>query len=309
MNLLETKHIVKKYAEHTALNDVSIAVPEGVIYGMLGPNGAGKTSLIRIINQITGPDSGEVLFAGERLQQKHIPQIGYLPEERGLYKKMKVGEQLLYLAQLKGLSKNDAMEKLKEWFIKFDIKPWWNKTIDDLSKGMAQKIQFVATVMHEPKLIILDEPFTGFDPINANLIKDEILELRKKGSTIIFSTHRMESVEELCDHIALINKSRKVLDGSKKEIKEQFKTNTFSVASIGAIQTLPEQFQFISSVQKEDNEFISQIKINQGSVNSLMQELINHNQIKSLIENIPSMNDIFIKVVGDDQVNYDTIQK
>ncbi|TAG61464.1 MAG: ATP-binding cassette domain-containing protein, partial [Runella slithyformis] len=223
MNILETHDVVKQYAEHRALDGVSIAIPKGSIFGLLGPNGAGKTSLIRIITQITAPDAGRVLFEGQPLRPDHIRQIGYLPEERGLYKKMKVGEQLLYLAQLKGLSEKQAMEKLKIWFKKFDIKTWWGKNVEDLSKGMQQKIQFVATVMHEPELIILDEPFSGFDPINANLIKDEILELKEKGSTIIFSTHRMESVEELCDHITLINKSKVVLNGSKKEVKDQFK--------------------------------------------------------------------------------------
>ena len=235
MNILETHHIVKQYAEHRALDDVSLSVPQGCIFGLLGPNGAGKTSLIRIINQITAPDSGEVLLAGERLNPSHIKRIGYLPEERGLYKKMKVGEQLLYLAQLKGLTEKQAMEKLKIWFVKFDMKSWWDKMVSDLSKGMQQKVQFVSTVLHEPDLIILDEPFSGFDPINANLIRDEILELKQKGSTIIFSTHRMETVEELCDNIALIHKSKKVLDGAKSQIKEQFKTNTYFVEYKGSL--------------------------------------------------------------------------
>lgn len=223
-NILEVKNVVKNYASHRALDHVSLTVPKGVIYGLLGPNGAGKTSLIRIVNQITGPDEGIILFDGQPLRENNIYDIGYLPEERGLYKKMKVGEQLLYLARLKGLSKDEAMEKLKEWFVKFDIKTWWDKNVEDLSKGMQQKIQFVATVLHQPRLIILDEPFSGFDPINANLIKDEILELKEKGSTIIFSTHRMESVEELCDYICLINKSRKVLEGKKKRYQEAVQT-------------------------------------------------------------------------------------
>ena len=235
MNLLETRHIVKDYAEHRALDDVSINIPKGSIFGLLGPNGAGKTSLIRIINQITGPDSGEIIFDGKPLNDSHIHRIGYLPEERGLYKKMKVGDQLLYLARLKGLSKNEAMDRLKIWFTKFDIKTWWDKQVADLSKGMQQKVQFVSTVLHEPDLIILDEPFSGFDPINANLIRDEILELREKGSTIIFSTHRMETVEELCDYIALIHRSKKVLDGPKNVIKEQFKTNTYFVEYSGTL--------------------------------------------------------------------------
>ena len=299
MNILETHHIVKQYANHRALDDVSIDIPKGSIYGLLGPNGAGKTSLIRIINQITAPDSGYVLFNGERLAPKNIAQIGYLPEERGLYKKMKVGEQLLYLAQLKGLSKQQAMEKLKAWFIKFDIKTWWDKNVEDLSKGMQQKIQFVATVLHEPELIILDEPFSGFDPINANLIKDEILELKEKGCTIIFSTHRMESVEELCDHIALINKSKKILDGSKKAIKEQFKTHTYSVTFDGQIGNLPTDYVLIDQQELEDGLQNATIKLQPNvTPNALIGELIQRVQVRSFGEDIPTMNDIFISAVG-----------
>ncbi|OIN56594.1 ABC transporter ATP-binding protein [Arsenicibacter rosenii] len=300
MNILETHHIVKQYAQHRALDDVSLNVPRGCIFGLLGPNGAGKTSLIRIINQITGPDEGDVLFLGERLKPDHIRRIGYLPEERGLYKKMKVGEQLLYLAQLKGLSEKQAMEKLKVWFIKFDIKTWWNKNVEDLSKGMQQKIQFVATVLHEPDLIILDEPFSGFDPINANLIKDEILELKQKGSTIIFSTHRMESVEELCDHIALINRSKKILDGPKLTIKEQFKTHTYHVDYQGTIDGLPEQFTLLDSKTTEDGFTRTNIRIPaEAQVNDLIRLLLDRVMVRSFGENIPSMNDIFIKAVGE----------
>ena len=300
MNILETHHIVKQYANHRALDDVSINIPKGSIYGLLGPNGAGKTSLIRIINQITAPDSGYVLFNGERLAQKNIAQIGYLPEERGLYKKMKVGEQLLYLAQLKGLSKQQSMEKLKAWFIKFDIKTWWDKNVEDLSKGMQQKIQFVATVLHEPELIILDEPFSGFDPINANLIKDEILDLKEKGCTIIFSTHRMESVEELCDHIALINKSKKILDGSKKSIKEQFKTHTYSVMFDGQMGELPSDYVLIDQHTVEDGLQKATIKLQPNvSPNALIGELIQRVQVRSFGEDIPTMNDIFITAVGE----------
>lgn len=296
--ILEAHNIVKHYSNHTALNNVSIQVPKGQIVGLLGPNGAGKTSLIRIINQITAPDEGHIIFDGEPLQEKHIAQIGYLPEERGLYKKMKVGEQLLYLAQLKGLNKAQAMDKLKQWFIKFDIKSWWDKSIEDLSKGMQQKIQFVATVLHEPKLIILDEPFSGFDPINANLIKDEILELRDKGSTIIFSTHRMESVEELCDHVALINKSQKVLDGSKKLIKEQFKTNTYTVEFLGNLQTTPDIFGIESVQQSTEGLQKAVLKKNDGiDVNQLVQSVIGQVELRYFSENIPSMNDIFIRAV------------
>ncbi|WP_020598354.1 ABC transporter ATP-binding protein [Spirosoma panaciterrae] len=299
-NILETHHIIKQYAEHRALDDVSLSVPKGCIFGLLGPNGAGKTSLIRIINQITAPDSGEVILDGERLRPDHIKRIGYLPEERGLYKKMKVGEQLLYLAQLKGLTEKQAMEMLKVWFVKFDIKTWWNKQIQDLSKGMQQKVQFVATVLHEPDLIILDEPFSGFDPINANLIKDEILELREKGKTIIFSTHRMESVEELCDYIALINRSHKILDGSKRAIKEQFKTHTYHIEYQGTLSSLPTAFEVLRNQPLEDNFQRADIKIPpDASVNDLIRHLIDTISIRSFGENIPSMNDIFIQTVGE----------
>ncbi|MBA4848861.1 ABC transporter ATP-binding protein [Emticicia sp. BO119] len=299
-NILEVHNVVKRYAQHTALNNVSINVPKGLIFGLLGPNGAGKTSLIRIINQITGPDEGHILFDGQKLHPEHIKEIGYLPEERGLYKKMKVGEQLLYLAQLKGLSEKQAMEKLKAWFIKFDIKTWWTKNVEDLSKGMQQKIQFVATVLHEPQLIILDEPFSGFDPINANLIKDEILELKKKGTTIIFSTHRMESVEELCDHVALINKSHKILDGPKKQIKEQFKTHTYSVEYLGDLSNEFEDFDIISTNAIEDNYKKSTIKLKpEVPVNRLVRQLIDKVEIRTFGENIPSMNDIFIAAVNE----------
>ncbi|WP_266365226.1 ABC transporter ATP-binding protein [Tellurirhabdus rosea] len=300
MNILETHDIVKQYAQHRALDGVSINIPRGSIFGLLGPNGAGKTSLIRIINQITGPDQGHVMFDGKPLNSDHISRIGYLPEERGLYKKMKVGEQLLYLAQLKGLSEKQAMEKLKIWFQKFDIKTWWEKNVEDLSKGMQQKIQFVATVMHEPDLIILDEPFSGFDPINANLIKDEILELREKGSTIIFSTHRMESVEELCDNIALINRSHKVLDGPKKQIKEQYKTHTYRVEYQGSLDGLNPAFEVLSNTPLEDGFTASDIRIPpDAAVNDLVRALIDRAPVRFFGENIPSMNEIFIKAVGE----------
>ncbi len=299
-NILEVHNVVKRYSQHTALNDVSINIPKGVIFGLLGPNGAGKTSLIRIINQITGPDEGHILFDGEKLSQKHIKEIGYLPEERGLYKKMKVGEQLLYLAQLKGLSEKQAMEKLKEWFIKFDIKTWWTKNVEDLSKGMQQKIQFVATVMHEPQLIILDEPFSGFDPINADLIKNEILELKEKGSTIIFSTHRMESVEELCDNIALINKSEKVLDGRKSEIKERFKTHTYHAEYSGVLDNIGSDFEILNTEIIGDNYSTSTIRLNpETPVNQLVRQLIDKVELRSFGENIPTMNDIFKMVVNE----------
>ena len=243
-NLLEINNIVKNYGDFRALNDVSIHIPKGSVYGLLGPNGAGKTSLIRIINQITMADAGSVYLDGEILSPKHTADIGYLPEERGLYKSMKVGEQALYLAQLKGLSKTEAKKRLKYWFEKFDIMAWWNKKIEELSKGMAQKVQFIVTVMHNPKLLIFDEPFSGFDPINAQLIAKEILQLRDEGATIIFSTHRMESVEEMCDEIALIDKSNKILDGKLNDIKREFRTNTFQV---GLHTANPKERYFYSS--------------------------------------------------------------
>ena len=302
MNILSAKNIVKRYSAHTALDDVSLDVAEGAVFGLLGPNGAGKTSLIRIINQITGPDSGEVFFGGEKLVQKHVEQIGYLPEERGLYKKMAVGEQALYLAQLKGMSKADAKKKLKYWFAKFEIDAWWNKKVEELSKGMQQKVQFIVTVLHEPRLLILDEPFSGFDPINANIIKNEILNLKKNGSTILFSTHNMGSVEELCDNIALINKSKKILDGSVKEIKKQYKTNTFEIEFTGnmmgftnALWTGAELLDH--STDGEYNRATVKLVGNTKS-NDLLGAILPVAQIQSFKELIPSMNDIFIAKVG-----------
>ncbi len=259
-----------------------------------------KLRSFRIINQITGPDKGEVLFDGQPLHEDHIRRIGYLPEERGLYKKMKVGDQLLYLARLKGLSKADAMDKLKIWFTKFDIKTWWDKNVADLSKGMQQKVQFVSTVMHQPDLIILDEPFSGFDPINANLIRDEILELREKGSTIIFSTHRMETVEELCDYIALINRSKKVLDGPKNQIKEQFKTNTFFVEYAGSLNGMAEHYSVENTRALASGINRSDIRLPKGSSpNALLQDLLPQIEIHSFGENIPSMSDVFMRAVNE----------
>jgi ABC-2 type transport system ATP-binding protein len=303
VNILQVSHVVKRYAHHTALNDVSICIPRQSIFGLLGPNGAGKTSLIRIVTQITAPDSGEILFNGEKLHPRHIARIGYLPEERGLYKKMKVGEQLLYLAQLKGMTQPEARQKLRYWFEKFDISTWWGKQVEDLSKGMQQKIQFVATVLHEPELIILDEPFSGFDPINANVIKNEILELRKKGSTIIFSTHRMESVEELCDHIALINRSEKVLDGSTQSVRNRFRSNTFFVEFEGTLPLLPSTFevldtQLLEAQESTGNLYRAKIRIHSpATTNDLIAALIPQIRISSFRESIPSMNDIFISSV------------
>jgi ABC-2 type transport system ATP-binding protein len=304
MEILHVKRVYKTYAEHKALHNVSIHIDKQRIFGLLGPNGAGKTTLIRIINQITGPDQGEVFFEGERLAPKHISQIGYLPEERGLYKKMKVGEQALYLAQLKGMSKNEAKTKLNHWFDKFEITTWWDKKVEELSKGMAQKVQFITTVLHEPKLLILDEPFSGFDPINTNLIKKEILELREKGSTIIFSTHNMESVEEICDDIALINKSRKILDGKVSEIKNQFKTNIYEIVFKGNLisftNALWTGFELLDT-KKQDDRIIAKVKglRKDSSVNALIGAVLNDITIVSVNEHIPTMNEIFIQKVNE----------
>ncbi|MCO6499013.1 MAG: ATP-binding cassette domain-containing protein [Vicingus serpentipes] len=301
MDLLHVKRVYKSYANHQALHNISLHISEQSIFGLLGPNGAGKTTLIRIINQITAPDKGEVFFMKELLAPKHIAQIGYLPEERGLYKKMKVGEQALYLAQLKGMDKGEAKYKLKEWFQKFEIEGWWDKKIEELSKGMAQKVQFITTVLHEPKLLILDEPFSGFDPINTNLIKKEILELREKGSTIIFSTHNMESVEEICDDIALINKSKKILEGKVSDIKEAYKSNVFEITFLGNMiafsNALWTAFEILESGQ-ENGRMKVVIRANKVSdVNQLIKTIVNDVQILSVHEITPSMNDIFIQKV------------
>ena len=297
-SILEAIDVHKAYANHVALNGVSLIIPEGCIFGLLGPNGAGKTSLIRIITQITGADEGEIRFRGERLNPSHIAQIGYLPEERGLYKKMKVGEQLLYLAQLRGLSRADATARIKQWLSRFEIKEWANRNVEDLSKGMQQKVQFIATVMHQPSLIILDEPFSGFDPINANLIKDEILELRKQGATIIFSTHRMESVEELCDNIALINRSRKVLDGPIGVIRDQFKTNTYEVQGKGRPMLTHPDFGVVEQVDRENGHFHARVQLHDGvTPNELLRFLIGQVEVHAFREQIPSINEIFIRRV------------
>lgn len=296
--ILEVLNVRKAYAAHVALDGVSLAIPEGSIFGLLGPNGAGKTSLIRIITQITGADEGEIRFRGERLNPSHIAQIGYLPEERGLYKKMKVGEQLLYLARLRGLSREDATARIKQWLNRFEIKEWAGKNVEDLSKGMQQKVQFIATVLHEPKLIILDEPFSGFDPINANLIKDEILELRNQGATIIFSTHRMESVEELCDSIALINKSHKVLDGSVADIKNQFKTNTYELEGRGRFMLTHPDFEVIEQKERENGHVFARVQIHAPATpNDLLRFAMTQLEIQAFREQIPSINEIFIRRV------------
>ncbi|MDR2272131.1 MAG: ATP-binding cassette domain-containing protein [Sphingobacterium sp.] len=299
--LLEINHVTKDYANHRALDDVSIQIPRGKIFGLLGPNGAGKTSLIRIINQITAPDSGEIRFNGELLGAQHIAQIGYLPEERGLYKKMKIGDQMLYLAQLKGLSKKEAIHRIQDWCKRLEITSWLDKKIEDLSKGMQQKVQFVATVIHQPQLIILDEPFSGFDPVNANLIKEQILRLNAEGATIIFSTHRMETVEELCDHIALIHRSRKILDGPVQDIKKNYRNQTYTLE----FTTTNEQvdisngnlYQIVSSTQKE-NIYNTTIQLNKDiNINHVLTELLPKVQLNQLIEIVPSMADIFIQKV------------
>jgi len=303
MIFLEAKRVVKKFANHVALNKVDIEVPENSIYGLLGPNGAGKTTLIRIINQITGPDEGEILFNGRPLQPEDVHNIGYLPEERGLYKKMKVGEQAVYLAQLKGLSKNDALKKLKYWFEKFEIQAWWDKKVEELSKGMQQKIQFIVTILHEPKLLIFDEPFSGFDPINTNLLKEEILKLRDKGATILFSTHNMESVEELCDNITLINNSRTILHGAVDQIKQDFKENIVELTYSGNENMLrskltePFRLREVKSINNHQKAFIELGKT--GTINDLLNILIKDIEINGLTELLPGMNEIFIKVVNE----------
>lgn len=298
MEALITQNVTKRYTNHLALDQVSISIPQKTIYGLLGPNGAGKTTLIRIINQIINSDSGEVTIFGEPLQPKHIGTIGYLPEERGLYKKLKVGEQLVYLAQLKGLTRKMAMDKSKAWIKKFEITDWWNKKVEDLSKGMAQKVQFISTVMHEPRLIILDEPFSGFDPVNAQLITKEILELKEKGCTIIFSTHRMETVEDLCDHIALINKSKKILEGSKKQVKEMYRTNTFLVEHKGKLNRASDNYAIVDQQPLDDEYFKSMVKMNdQITPNALIRELTEVTEVHSFTEKIPTMSEIFISLV------------
>ncbi len=298
MEALTAKNVTKRYTNHLALDNVSLTIPAQTIFGLLGPNGAGKTTLIRIINQIINSDSGEISIFGERLQPKHIGTIGYLPEERGLYKKLKVGEQLIYLAQLKGLSRKDAVEKSKAWVKKFEVTDWWTKKVEDLSKGMAQKVQFISTVMHEPRLIILDEPFSGFDPVNAQIITHEILELKEKGCTIIFSTHRMETVEDLCDYIALIDKSKKILEGSKKQVKETYRTNTYWVVHKGSFNFASPNYEVIEQRNVEDSFYKSIVKVNNStSPNLLIRDLTELTEVHSFIEKIPTMSEIFISLV------------
>jgi ABC-2 type transport system ATP-binding protein len=303
MSLFEARNINKTYGTYKVLDDVSLDVPEGSIYGLLGPNGAGKTTLIRIINRITAPDEGELLYRGHKFSRNDMIHIGYLPEERGLYKKMKVGEQALYLAQLKGLSKNDAMRKLKMWFEKFGMITWWDKKIEELSKGMAQKVQFIITVLHEPDLLIFDEPFSGFDPVNAGMLKKEVLELKAKGTTIIFSTHDMGSVEELCDNITLIDKSRTILSGSVDQVKQQYKANMFELGFEGSPEELEKKLNgnfALNSLQSfENGKHLARIQLTDAkSGNDLLSQAITHVDILSFREVLPSMNEIFIKAVN-----------
>ena len=298
--MISIRNIVKQYAAHRALDDVSMEIETGKVFGLLGPNGAGKTSLIRIINQITAPDSGEVLFNGEKLSQVHVERIGYLPEERGLYKKMEIGEQIVYLARLKGLDRPEAMRRAKYWFQKMGIESWWNKKIEELSKGMQQKAQFVATVLHEPELIILDEPFSGFDPVNAEVIKNEILELNRNGATIIFSTHRMESVEELCDSIALLNLSHKILDGKVKTIRNAYRSGTYFLDYEGAKVDISSSapFTIISESTLEEGHRMKLQISKTESVNKVLQYMLPLVSIARIEEVIPSMNEIFIQTVS-----------
>ena len=305
MELLKIENIEKRFVNHLALDNVNMSVPENSIYGLLGPNGAGKTTLIRIINRITAPDKGKVILNGREMQPEDIHEIGYLPEERGLYRKMKVGEQALYLARLKGLSKREALKRLKYWFDKFEIQAWWDKKVEELSKGMQQKVQFITTILHEPKLLIFDEPFSGFDPINANLLKQEILELQKKGSTIIFSTHNMGSVEELCDHITLINNAKNLLEGPIEKIRHEYKSNIYEITFNG-------EYQKLESALNPHYQILEQKKINgyngvrikllhQTNENELLSLIIPTVEIISFNEIIPSMNDVFIKVVNENK--------
>ena len=302
-NIITAEHITKRFAAHTALDDVSVEIPRGSVYGLLGPNGAGKTTLIRTINRITLPDEGRILFNGEPITQKDIFRIGYLPEERGLYRKMKVGDQALFLARLKGLSRHEALIRLKKWFVRFGIEEWWDKKVEELSKGMAQKIQFIVTVLHNPELLIFDEPFSGFDPINANLLKEEILRLRDEGATVIFSTHNMSSVEEICDHITLINKSHNILSGRVEDIRRAHGANTFSVQYKGDGQALAERLQDVCKVlnNEESTTGYSTLKIHiehNEDVRSIVSLINDSVEMRQFTETMPSMNDIFISAVN-----------
>ena len=303
MDILKIENVTKSFANHVALDDVSLTIPEGSIYGLLGPNGAGKTTLLRIINRITTPNSGRVLFCGKEISAEDIYNIGYMPEERGLYKKMKVGEQAVFFARLKGMSRKDATAKLKEWFGKFGIEDWWNREIGELSKGMAQKVQFITTVLHEPKLLIFDEPFSGFDPINANMLKSEILALRDKGTTIIFSTHNMSSVEEVCDHITLIDKSRNILSGNVDEIRHKHGANIFEISYRGNEEALNGALAGICEIMESKSSLAgyNTMKIHiatDAQVRNVIDKANSSVEIRSFSEVIPSMNDSFIRAVN-----------
>lgn len=303
MDILTVEHVTKRYAEHTALDDVSLSIPKGSVYGLLGPNGAGKTTLIRIINRITAPDTGRVLLGGREIAPEDVRRIGYLPEERGLYKKMKVGEQAVFFARLKGLSRRDAVARLKKWFVKFGIEGWWDKKIEELSKGMAQKVQFIVTVLHEPELLIFDEPFSGFDPINVNLLKEEILALRDKGATVIFSTHNMSSVEEICDHITLINKSKNILSGRVDEIRRRHGANIFEVAYRGEEADLRRAVEGRCEILEgaAEESVYRTLKLHVEHDEEVRQVIDAANrtvELRSFREIIPSMNDIFIRAVN-----------
>ncbi|MGN0007956.1 MAG: ABC transporter ATP-binding protein [Alistipes sp.] len=303
MDIIRAEHITKRFTRHTALDDVSVAIPQGSVYGLLGPNGAGKTTLIRVINRITIPDEGTVLFDGKPITQQDIYKIGYLPEERGLYRKMKVGDQAVFLARLKGLSRHEALVRLKQWFTRFGIEDWWNKKVEDLSKGMAQKVQFIVTVLHEPKLLIFDEPFSGFDPINANLLKEEILRLRDNGATVIFSTHNMASVEEICDHITLINKSHNILSGRVDEIRRTHGGNIFTAQFRGDNEALVGKLAGKCEILENEAGVtgFSTMKIHiadDGDVRPVIALINDNTELRSFSEIIPSMNDIFIRAVN-----------
>jgi ABC-2 type transport system ATP-binding protein len=304
MVLFEAKNVTKQFGTQFALDNVSISVPEQCIYGLLGPNGAGKTTLIRIINQITGPDSGELFLNGKKLVPSDVQMIGYLPEERGLYKKMKVGEQALYLAQLKGLSKAEAMKRLKYWFKKLEIVDWWGKKVEELSKGMAQKVQFITTILHEPKLLIFDEPFTGFDPLNTNIVKNEILFLRERGATIIFSTHNMGSVEELCDNITLIDKAKTILEGRVDEIRKAWAANEYDLVFEGNVDIQENSHYSILQHHHDDNKSVMRLKTKDNiTTNDMLQTMVNAGRIISFNPSLPSMNEIFIRVVEAQHTN------
>lgn len=295
---IEAQHLVKKFEQHTALNDVSISIPKGQVFGLLGPNGAGKTTFIRIINRITVPDSGRVLFDGRPFEPYDVMRIGYLPEERGLYKKMKVGDQALYLAQLKGLTHREAKERLTYWFEKFDIMPWWNKKLEELSKGMQQKVQFVITVLHRPPLLIFDEPFSGFDPLNAELLKKEILALRDEGHTVVFSTHNMSSVEEVCDHFALINHAQVVLSGRVMDVRRQFRTGLYEVVTVGGTLAPDPTYDIVSvEEQYDEHRYVLRKKVD-GSNSDWLPVLTRQAEVRLFAEQLPTMNDIFIQTVN-----------